>query len=343
MTSVGIDKILLTTKDFIIESGHYLTVQPMAFQPNSKDAKEEPVLFNDQRGQKAYLNTSNFNVSISPIGLSIQFNPSKALHPYNLTNDNEEIKQVWDYYRGQIKDSGILLAPDNELKLSRFDMAKNHQMNYPIQFYAPVFQSLKGKRMEKKEFPNSHYFANQSREINFYDKTEEVNQRDEKIQIDERLMRAELRAKNTDTVRRIYRFNSFEGMIKAGSEYRENKLKDTLCHQIFSEGNRMDQLEIFTLDYDKELSHLKMIKSNKGRNSIFTWISVSGLEGIIDRFGNLENIRLFLIDAGYEPKYTFRVIKDMRNQLQYSSFFQTKDRNQNLTSLYNELLTKFAS
>jgi hypothetical protein len=49
-----------------------------------------------------------------------------------------------------------------------------------------------------------------------------------------------------------------------------------------------------------------------------------------------------LLDAGFAQKYTFRVIKELKERMQFASFFQTKNKEENLTNLYNEVFTKFA-
>jgi hypothetical protein len=143
MHTAGIDKIAVVTKEFKVLEGHLLTIQPSAYRPNDPDQKEEPTLFGNQKGKKAFFNHTAFNTTIDPRGIVISLNPSKALHPYHLTNEDSEIRQVWDYVREEMKDAGILIPPDNELKLARLDMAMNRQMTFPVQFYAPLFQSLK--------------------------------------------------------------------------------------------------------------------------------------------------------------------------------------------------------
>jgi len=342
MHTAGIDKIAVVTKEFKVLDGHLLTIQPSAYRPNDPDQKEESILFGNQKGKKAFFNHTAFNTTIDPRGIVVSLNPSKALHPYNLTNNDNEIQQVWDFVREEMKDAGILIPPDNELKLVRLDMAINSQMAFPIQFYAPLFQSLKGKRMISKEYPSSYYFSNNQREINFYDKTEEVTQRGEDIPIDPRLMRGELRAKKTDSIGRMYRFNDLETMLKCGGQYRLTKYKENLTNQIFAEGNRVDQLSFFSLDYARELEVLKMYKQKYNRNAILEWMADNSLDVIIAKFGSLENLRMCLVDAGYEKKYTFRVIRGMKERMQFASFFQTTNKEENLTNLYNEVFTKFA-
>jgi hypothetical protein len=342
MHTAGIDKIAVVTKEFKVLDGHLLTIQPSAYRPNDPDQKEETILFGNQKGKKAFFNHTAFNTTIDPRGIVISLNPSKALHPYHLTNEDSEIRQVWDYVREEMKDAGILIPPDNELKLARLDMAINSQMAFPIQFYAPLFQSLRGKRMTNKEYPSSYYFSNNQREINFYDKTEEVTQRGEGIPIDPRLMRGELRAKKTDSIGRMYRFNDLETMLKCGGEYRLTKYKQSLNTQIFADGNRQDQLSIFTLDYDRELEIMKMYREKYPRNAVHNWLADNSLDVIIGKFGSLKNLRMFYLDAGLGDKYTFRLIKQMEERINFTSFFQTKNKEENLTNLYNEVFTKFA-
>ena len=342
MHTAGIDKIAVVTKEFKVLDGHLLTIQPSAYRPNDPEQKEESTLFGNQKGKKAFFNHTAFNTTIDPRGIVISLNPSKALHPYHLTNNDNEIQQVWDFVREEMKDAGILIPPDNELKLARLDMAINSQMAFPIQFYAPLFQSLKGKRMISKEYPSSYYFSNNQREINFYDKTEEVTQRGEDIPIDPRLMRGELRAKKTDSIGRMYRFNDLETMLKSGGEYRLTKYKQSLVSQIFADGNRQDQLSIFSLDYERELEVLRMYREKYPRNAVHNWLADNSIDVIIGKFGSLENLRMCLIDAGFSRVYTYSVIKEMKERMQFASFFKTTNKEENLTNLYNEVFTKFA-
>ena len=344
--SIGIDKISLHTKEFSVGNGHSLTIQPMAYTPNAQEQNEEPTLWRGQKGSKAYLNNELYNLTISERGLNVGFNPSKILHPYNLTNDSHQVEELCDNIRGDLKAKGVLLAPDNELKVSRFDMAKNEQMSLPIAYYSPLFKSLKGKRMNNREYPSSYYFANKSRELNFYDKTEEVSSRTKMgqapIEVPSRLMRAELRAKKGDTVGRIYRVNDLQSILRVGDSYREQKYKHTLQTQIFANGQNQEQLQIFAVDYDKELRVLKALKEKHTRGSIDKYLGYKGVEALLQDFGNLDNFRNLLIEAGYQREYSYRIVRKVQEQIQALSFFQSSNEQEKLSKLYNEVYTKFA-
>jgi hypothetical protein len=344
--SLGIDKISIYTSEFKVLKGHSLTIQPMPYTPSKEDKREDPILWKGQKGAKAYLNMPYYNLSINEKGASISFNPSKMLHPYNLTNDTHQVLELSDNIIDDLEANGVLLPPKKELRVSRFDMAKNVQMNLPIQFYSPLFKSMRGKRMSNKEYPSSYYFANKSRELNFYDKTEEVSSRTTSGQppiiVPERLMRGELRAKKGITVGSIYRVNDLESILKVGDQYREERFKSTLKNQIFANGNQKEQLQIFAVDYDKELRHLKAYKERYKRGSIDKYLSDKGVESLIDDFGNLDNFRNMLLEAGYQREYTYRIIREIEERIQYASFFQTENQKENISKLYNEVYTKFA-
>lgn len=344
--SLGIDKISLYTREFKVKDSHSLTIQPMAYTPNSSEQKEEPHLWRGQKGAKAYLNNPYYNLTISERGANISFNPSKMIHPYNLTNDTNQVQELADNIRESLNDNGIVLPPDNELKVSRFDMAKNEQMSLPIQFYAPLFKSMRGKRMSNREHPSSYYFANKSRELNFYDKTEEVRTRPTSggpdIEIPQNLMRGELRAKKSATVGSIYRVNDLHSILSVGDQYRVEKYRATLKNQIFANGNNQEQLQIFALDYDKEVRQIKALKEKYSRGGIDKYLAHRGLENLLEEVGNLENLRQMLLDAGYSDKYTFRVVRKLEENMKAMSFFQSGNQKENLTKLYNEVYMKFA-
>lgn len=343
--SLGIDKINLHTKEFIVRGSHTMTIQPMAYKPNSQEQKEEPLLWKGQRGSKAYLNNELYNLTVSDKGLNLSYNPSKILHPYNLTNDTNQVKELCENVRESLLQNGIVLPPDNELRVSRFDMAKNEQMALPIQFYSPLFKSMRGKRMNNREYPSSYYFANKSRELNFYDKSEEVSNRKESgepITIPDRLMRGELRAKKSATVGSIYRVNDLHSILEVGDAYREDKYKSTIRNQIFANGNNTEQLQMFAIDYDKEVRVLKALKQRHTRGSIDKYLAYKGIDSLLDEIGNLDNLRQMLLDAGYSPKYTFRVVRQVESQIQALSFFQSGNQGDNISKLYNEVYSKFA-
>lgn len=342
----GIDKIALTTKAFNVAPDHRMRVQPMSYHPNAEEQIEEPLLFNEQRGAKAYYNgigSVKYQLSINSNGLHVQLNPSKALHPYHLNNSDNDIQQVWDFVRDDIKsEAGIIMAPDNELKLARVDMAENHTMNYDIMQYGVLFNSLRGKHMNNTQYPESSYFSNGSREINFYNKTKEVlfNQ---KLEIEPRLMRAELRAKVSAPVEAIYKLNSLSTLLNVGGEYRIERHRSTLKNTLFGNGNHASQVEMFVANIDLERAVLDKIINDEGRGAFEQWKGDHGIETLLFMFGGMKNIRDFLMSTGrISEQHCLRLIRKWEKALLRRSNYQTNFEQISLTKLYHEVYHKFA-
>lgn len=343
----GIDKIGITTKAFIVSQDHKLRVHPMSYHPNAVEKVEEPLLFNKQRGAKAShngLNAARYSLSINNTGALILFNPSKALHPYHLTNSEGDIQQVWDYIREDIKtEAGVILPPDNELKLAHVDMAENQIMDYSIIQYAPLFHSLTGKYMDSKSYPESYYFGSDARQINFYNKTKEVNLRQEGIEIEPNLMRAEFRALVPDSVKAIYKLNDLSTFLNVGAEYRIERHRTTLRKTLFFDGNRADQLNIFPTDYALERQALTHLIETEGRGAFEQWRGDHGMDKLLEMFGTLKEIRAFLMATGkITEQHSRKIINKWQKGIQRRAFLQTKNQKLSFTKMYHEVYTKFA-
>lgn len=340
---IGIDKILLTTKAFKVSDR-------CSFRIKQGDIVEgeivESTLFTDSKGEvkgtKAIYNSILANVTIDPRGLKLEYNPSKLLHPYHLNNDNQSLKEIYTAIKADLKDNGILLPLEVELSVSRLDIARNEQMSRPIGFYAPLFSSLKGKRQSNKEYPNSYYFYNKSQESNFYDKEKalEFEYKGRNVpEIEPHTMRGELRAKKRDAVGRIYRFNDFSLLLKSSPEYRIERYKGHLKSQLFSTNNPL-QTTLFP-DYQRNIEYLKALKDKLSRGAVDQYIKSKGIDQLLCEVGTLDNFRMMLLEAGYSDKYSFRIIKNVKEQLHQVAMFYGDTKEENISSLYNEVFEKF--
>ena len=345
--SFGIDKLLLTTKEFKVHTNNGLRIKQGDILPDGEIIESK--LYNEVHGTKAIYNSPLVNLTIDHRGLKAEYNPSKILHPYELTNDNKALEEVHKAVEKDLKNNGIHLPTYQELRLSRLDLARNTQMNMPVNMYAPLFGSLKGKRQSNAEYPSSYYFKNKSQELNFYDKNKalefEYKKKGEKSTpyIPTNTMRGEDRFKNSRTVGNIMRFNSFDGLLKSNPRYREDKFKTHLISQVFNGQKDVLQTSMF-VDYQREVELLKTLKEQSQRGSLQTYKSMVGIESLLEKFGTLENYRLFLLECGFSNKYTFREVAKVQKQLhQVSMYYGGKENKQNLTNLYNEVYEKFCA
>lgn len=341
---IGIDKITLTTKAFKVQDRS-------SFRIKQGDIVEGEVLEShlfvdgkgDVKGIKAIYNSDLANTTIDPRGLKVEYNPSKLLHPYHLNNDNKSLRNIHGEIRKDLKDKGILLGNDVELSISRLDIARNEEMNMPIGFYSPLFSSLKGKRQTNKEFPSSYYFTNKSQELNFYDKKKALEYEYKGVNvppIGDNVMRGELRAKKRNSVGSIYRFNDMATLLESSPDYRATKCITHLKNQLFQGDINHLQTTLFP-DYERNIQYLKALKEKYSRGSIDKFVQAKGIDQLLSEVGTIENFRMMLLEAGYADKYTYRVVHNLKRQLHEVSMFYGDSDKENITTLYNEVYSKF--
>lgn len=91
--------------------------------------------------------------------------------------------------------SDIFHVNINEANVTRLDLAKSFQMQYPVECYLSILGQL--NRYKRLEQPNGIIYRTNSKELIFYDKIKELkHNREENIPCGQNLLRYELRFKN---------------------------------------------------------------------------------------------------------------------------------------------------
>jgi len=343
---IGIDKLSLSIRDYKVQDANQLSIDLGKMTPEGETTAKP--LFNGIEGSKAYMNKDNYNVTINPnYGniLTISFNPSKILHPYEMCNDNNQLKGIWSGIKRDMRESGIILPEERDISTTRIDLAKNIETEKPVSHYSRMFESLRGKRMNTVTFPSSHYFRNKSQEIVFYDKNLEIEheyKKNKKIppSTPECFMRGEYKAKKKDKVSNVFKFNSLDYFLESDPSYREGIFKEQLEKQVFHKLDKPEQLEIFT-NYDAHLAYLKMLK--EGRNALLKFMAIHGTEKILNDLGSFGVLKNLLVDAGYTNDAAVKEVNKLRKNMQSASFVYASRNNETFMSQYNEILTKFVA
>ena len=115
------------------------------------------------------------SLGINSKGLSIQFNPSKFFHPWNLLQV-EHLDQSLDVVNESLNRHGIVLGQNlTDAAISRIDLTKQAQTPLPAGMYHPVFSTLQAKRARNTAmYPDGYSTGNpKSLMTTFYDKTAE--------------------------------------------------------------------------------------------------------------------------------------------------------------------------
>lgn len=328
----GIDKIWLSTRDFDIANG-----QTMGFMKITKQGQDEstlPYLFKDRKGdaysgsQALYKGqTLDFTVAVNHLGLSLQYNPSKIIHPFNLLSDMDEIKRIDKQINYELKDVGIFF---NSLTTNptRIDFAKQDFMPRSIDNYFPVFNFLEGKRMRGQAYDTGFTFENKRHEFCFYSKGHELGSCD---LLD--LMRAENRLKKPDVISKSLGYNRFSDFLDSDAvEWNAHYVK-YLNEKIFR-----NERQGVIFDFDNEVEKLKMFKS-MGRNAMNHYLITTSLDNILQSFGNLKFLWKIMDEAGFSRQAINKEKIKIRELLQMTR----KNKVLSIGSLIEELRQKFAA
>jgi len=334
---VGIDKLNLFTNDYQIKDPLHLNITPHT-KKSGEDAPSKNVLFrvgdNPVIAQKAYLNTEGYNLSINDMGLSLNLNPSKHFHDYQLVFDLKQVDQAVKQVEKELFDLGIGMAIENS-KISRLDLAKQFVTNQTVPEYMPVLSMFKGKRSNTIEFPSSVSYRNKSIESMCYDKGLEL-QRDSKPS---HFMRAEIRYKTGKSMSTHIKRNSYSEIIKTDPEFLNQKYIEHWRSNVF----RIQPAIQLTLDLDNHIAMLKMYKRRFKRGAIDKFLQVISLDAILSTYKDFEVFRRVLLEAEFSREYSYRYVQKLHMLMADKAKFEKENDQVTNITMYNEILEKISA
>lgn len=328
----GVDKIWLSTKDFSVKNGAAL-----GFRKQTKPGQTEqdlPPIFIDEsgnqyRGQQAEYRGQNcdFYLGVNQKGLSLQFNPSKIIHKYNLLSDVNVVGEISKSIYQELNDVGINFNL-NDTRVSRLDFAKQPFMDRHLSMYIPVFNHLEGKRMRGQEYDTGYTFMNGRHESCFYSKGAETGLSDL-----DRMLRGENRWKDSSLIGKSLGFNRYSDFLKSDAYEWNEHYNRYLLDKIF---RKPKQGQLF--DFNNEVSKLKYFK-DKGQNALNNYLIVTSLDYLLENFGKLDILWSIMKEAGYSRQFINTEKKRMRELIKLTG----KNKVVSIGTLINELIEKFAA
>jgi len=245
------------------------------------------------------------SLEMNPKGLSIQFNPSKFFHPWNLLQV-EHLDQCLDVVHESLNRHGIVLGQDlTDAAISRIDLTKQAQTPLPAGMYHSVFSTFQAKRAKNTAmYPDGYNTGNpKTLMTTFYDKTAE-RKLNGIMDVPENLTRCEVSYR---TIRNISHENrglglgSFGHLLNTNTPILDGKYNKHLRENIFRLAPDGIQLSMpFEVDhlynafyalYNHEVKNKKQVQLYK--------ITMKFLA-----FGNLEKVMKYgglnFIDALYD-------------------------------------------
>jgi len=125
---------------------------------------------------KAWMNLDgpgSLRLNVNDKGLRLAFNPSKALHPFELA-PLDALPDVWALVEDKARGRGIEFN-GKALRLARVDLARQSVMDEPIRSYSTAYGMLSGPRMSKTaQYPDGFRIGNKASQTVFYSKRDEL-------------------------------------------------------------------------------------------------------------------------------------------------------------------------
>jgi hypothetical protein len=279
----GIDKLVLSTKDFEVKDTKPLNIQPL-MKPAGKESPEQESGFlfmsagQPVFGAKAFLNTDHYQVNIGQLGLSITLNPSKILHPYELLTNESQLAEVCSRIESELYHSGLGLSIAG-CNVARLDIAKQASMPRPVSAYAPAFDMLRFKGTRSQNINHgAETFSVRSKSIeaSFYDKIKEINPTGQPSDF----MRAEMRFRKRTAVSRYVGARSLAEVIQIGQEGWNHAYTSYLGGRVFV--NAPEQQAFDFVGLNRLIDELYLTRS---KGIVSSAVEVLGTRAVFEEIG----------------------------------------------------------
>lgn len=304
-----------------------------------------PFLLSDSAGTPVYANSMYHNsktglaqYSINQVGLQVQFNPSKAKHPYYLASTGKDFSDTVKGIRQEMETIGINAGID-QMKLVRLDLAKQAEMSNPFGNYIDAFRMLKGKRAkEQRQYPSDYIVGNTRWQTIGYDKGEELRQH--KYSIPEKnLMRLESRWLKGQSVSAQFQLNSLPELADLTPGELNSIYASHLNNRYFPkqfEGHQM------VMDFETVIDQMKTAQTKFGKGWFIKYISAVSIDTFLVQLGGLEMVRKALLEVTSKQRAS-DYIKDLTDLLYFKSKLDAQTDQKTVASLLYEMQDKFAA
>jgi hypothetical protein len=170
----GIDKLKLHTDQFEVSNTNPWNIVPNRKKAGEVTAEQTP-LFNSNGelvyGEKAYINTPTYNVTINNGRVYVELNPSKIHHQSDLVSDTNIIAEQLKAIQKECKDTHNLDLDIFSTGIGRLDITAQSQMSQLVPDYKDIISNgQKSLRFKQTEYPNGFLLGNKQRQVCSYDK-----------------------------------------------------------------------------------------------------------------------------------------------------------------------------
>lgn len=350
----GIDKLWVNTPDFRVKE-----VNSSIFGIDTTIAQggkegELPHLLVDAQGREVRANKIYHNPKDGKglahytigrmkqgVGLMVQFNPSKIIHPYHLVEvGGKDYKKALSLVQTEMESIGIQ-ANLSTMSINRLDIAKQAEMDYPCYQYDEAFRLMRMTRAKGRSYEGGFYFSNKSTQALFYDKRQEMQyNKSENILCGEaNFMRAEIRALRNKSVASIMQVGTLAHLNEMGGSDIDTCYNKYINNRIFGRATECVQSII---NFDGEVDIMKHYLS-MGRGGWKTYLINEGLDEALLRVGGIDMFGRILSEAGMERSWVFRAKAKIQYMLSVKANADKLRDKITPATLIAELKQKFAA
>jgi hypothetical protein len=340
-----LDTLKVYTDDFVIRDGAEIELMPSVINYKTGETDNKKLFQRSSgewvRGAKAFLNADNFNLTVKPNNLSDSSYLWISLSvPKFLTGDNfyplddVEAQGLISGLETELKNRGIGLNADT-LKVSRLDAFQNVYAAETFSDYIPVFQLLRAKRQNRRDYGSTFLWENTQREICVYDKLTEVQNRGYEVSsYPKNTIRFEYRLLKSKSVNSALKFKTVNKLFSNLDSVRQ-VYQDAMRYHLFD----LDTSEVKQLVSSELRTVVKHYFENGGRYWISNMLKDYGAYSIarlssVDVFGSIvEELSGNRMTAYRAKKY----VRECQNQV---AMLEVLECGKTVDELYQELKSK---
>lgn len=347
---VGIDKSNLTTRDFRLTDSLRLTHRPpmrLALDPtslvNSQDVGSIPWGI-DSEGRELtgsyFLNLpSGVGVDVSSKGLLLNLNPSRVVNrtdPTFLVTNKKQLVATREHVQRDLDQLGLEVDVLS-MNVCRLDPSKQVNTVDLASRYQSVGQMISASRVKGRQYDTAFMLGNTQRQFIFYSKHDHLlfHKHDSS---NPHLGRGELKLLNSKVVTSTLGVTTFQSLIDLDLDLLSCEFHNVVNSFVFS--NKVDPSSLDQVNFDTELSlyatHYAHLRN--GHNKYFVDLST---RFVLDNFGSVSNFGKFLDQVGTPRSTRYRIVAQMKNQVQRASIIDNKRNRMTTLDKYNELQRNF--
>ena len=348
----GVDKLKLFTNQFVVNDTKHLEIIPNRKKAGNNDIEHTPLFNSDGEnitGEKAFLNSKDYNVTIKNGLFYLEFNPSKFYDSVKLTADPNKIADRLTTIKQDLKDNYKIDVELMSTGISRIDMTAQSKMVHLCNDYRAIISGgKKSLRFQSTDYPDGYLTGNLQRQLMSYDKGL-------KLQIDQlkergitkkstlqptNQLRLETRLLNSSAVKSHSQFKDITHLLNGNIDQYKHLYSKCVNDLLRIEQPQIEFIEISVLT---DLMITAYTTQARGQWLLFVIMALNKYTELpsIDQFN--ESLKRMQSKGIISTMHVSRMIKQYQSMVHQTRFASAKyfnDKSDNYVNMYNEIQDK---